>query len=137
MFNKIQKSYIFKKIFKLKIKNLKFNGFKIGILGMRVLQSVRLLPDQMESIRRVFVRATSRMGRVWLTNKINYQISKKSSGSRMGKGVGSPKTWIIEIKLGQMIVEFSYVSINTSKFIKSVSRKMPVKTEFVFKPYLY
>ena len=58
---------------------------------MRALQSTRLKPDQMETIRRIFVRNTLRLGKIWLNTKINYLTTKKSQGSRMGKGVGSVK----------------------------------------------
>lgn len=64
MFNNTQKKFIFKKTFKIKVKNLKYNVLNLGIIAVRVLQSTRLKPDQMETIRRLFVRATFRMGRI-------------------------------------------------------------------------
>jgi ribosomal protein L16/L10AE len=45
----------------------------------------------MEMIRRVFVRTTLRMGKIWLNTKINFMLTSKSQGTRMGKGVGSTK----------------------------------------------
>jgi len=64
MFNNTQKKFIFKKVFKIKIKNLKYTVLNLGVIGVRALQSIRLEPNQMETIRRLFVRATLRMGRI-------------------------------------------------------------------------
>jgi ribosomal protein L16/L10AE len=63
MLNNIQNSYSFKKIYKKKIKNVKFNSIKIGIVGIRALESGRLTPKQLESIRRILVRLTKRAGK--------------------------------------------------------------------------
>lgn len=137
MFNNTQKKFIFKKIFKLKIKNLKYNVLGLGIIAVRALQSTRLEPNQMETIRRLFVRATLRMGRIWLKNKINFKTSKKSQGSRMGKGVGSFKDWVIETKLGQIIVEFSFVDFDPKELLIKMAKKMPISVDFIFKNYKY
>ena len=137
MFNNTQKLFLYKKVFKLTIKNIKFNALKLGIIGIRALQSTRLKPAQMETIRRIFVRNTLRTGKLWLNTKINYLTTKKSQGSRMGKGVGSVKDWIIEIKLGQIIVEFSFVEISTKIMLLNMSKKLPIYVDFIFKFYKY
>jgi ribosomal protein L16/L10AE len=63
MFDKIQNTNKFKKIYKKKIKSFKFNMVEIGIIGVRALESARLTPKQLESIRRVVVRKTQRLGK--------------------------------------------------------------------------
>lgn len=138
MFNNTQKVFKFKKVFKLKLKNLKFTSLKFGSVGLRALQSIRLLPKQMETLRRIFVRTTLRMGKIWLCSKINYLLTKKSTGSRMGKGVGSTNNWVIEIKVGQLIVEFSRVyEINIKDMLLHMANKMPISVDFVFKNLNY
>jgi len=137
MFNKTQKLFTFKKVFKLKIKSFKFTMLKLGIVGIRALQSSRLIPDQMETLRRIFVKTTLRFGKIWLNTEINYLLTQKSQGSRMGKGVGSVKDWIIEIKLGQIFIEFSYVEIDIKLMLLKMSKKMPIIVDFVFKNYRY
>lgn len=137
MFNSTQKKFIFKKVFKLKIKNFKYTTFNLGVIAIRALQSTRLKPDQMETLRRLFVRATLRMGRIWLKTKINFKTSKKSQGSRMGKGVGAFKDWVIEVKAGQFIVEFSFVDFDPSDLLLRMSKKLPIVVDFVYKNYKY
>lgn len=137
MFN-TQKSFKFKKVFKLKMKSLKFNSLKLGVFGLRALQSTRLKTTQMETLRRIFVRATLRTGKIWLYTKINYLLTKKSSGSRMGKGVGSTSNWVIEIKLGQIIIEFSFVfDVDIKNILLHMANKMPITVDFVFKQLKY
>lgn len=134
MFNNTQKSFKFKKVFKLKMKNLKFSLLKLGFIGLRVLQSTRLLPNQMETLRRIFVRTTLRLGKIWLSTKINYLLSKKSTGSRMGKGVGGTSNWVIEVKVGQIVTEFSLVfDVDIKKMLLYMANKMPVNVDFVFR----
>ena len=89
MFNSLQNSYRFKKIYKKKIKNFRFNCLAIGVIGIRALESARITPGQLESIRRVLVRESQRQGKLWLRSFIDQPLTKKSSGSRMGKGTGS------------------------------------------------
>lgn len=89
MLNNIQNSYSFKKIYKKKIKNVKFNSIKVGIIAIRALESGRLTPKQLESIRRIVVRLTKRAGKFWLRVFVDQPIFKKSKSSRMGKGAGS------------------------------------------------
>jgi large subunit ribosomal protein L16 len=89
MFDNVQNSYLFKKIYKKKIKNIKFNSVKIGIVAIRALESGRLTPKQLESIRRIVVRLTKRAGKFWLRVFVDQPLLKKSKGSRMGKGAGN------------------------------------------------
>lgn len=137
MFNKTQKTFTFKKLFKIKIKNIRFTKIKLGIAAIRTLQSARLFPDQLEAVRRVFVRATLRMGKIWLCSKINFLETKKSQGSRMGKGVGSTKGWVAEVKVGQILFEFSFVDVKLDLALISMSRKMPVLVNIIFKNFKY
>jgi ribosomal protein L16/L10AE len=63
MINSIMSKYTFKKVYKKKIKNIKFNSVKIGIVGVRACESTRITPKQLEAIRRVIVRVTKRAGK--------------------------------------------------------------------------
>jgi ribosomal protein L16/L10AE len=58
-------------------------------MGIRILESCRLTAKQLEAIRRVFVRETKREGSFFIRVQNNQLLTKKSKGSRMGKGVGS------------------------------------------------
>ena len=89
MLDKVKNVYKFKKVYKKKIKSFKFNDISIGIIGLRARESARLTPKQLEAVRRIVVRRTQRLGRFWLRAFIDQPLTKKSKGSRMGKGVGA------------------------------------------------
>jgi large subunit ribosomal protein L16 len=134
MLNNIQNSFSFKKVYKKKIKNIKFNNVKLGIVGIRTLESGRLTPKQLEAIRRIVVRLTKRAGKFWLRVFVDQPLLKKSKGSRMGKGAGNINLWVMDLKVGQIILEISAVSIKVAKkIIISAKGKLPINSEFVFK----
>lgn len=138
MLNNIQNSYSFKKIYKKKIKNVKFNSIKIGVVGIRALESGRLTPKQLESIRRIVVRLTKRAGKFWLRVFVDQPIFKKSKGSRMGKGAGSVHLWVMDLKVGQILLEISAITIKVAKkIVTSAIGKLPVNSEFIFKKMNY
>lgn len=124
----------YKKIHRKKWKNTKFNSLTQGIMGLRVLESCRLTPKQLESIRRVFVRLTKREGRFLIRVFINQSVTKKPKGSRMGKGVGPINSWVIDVKAGQIIFEFTFLNDTIVKsFLAGIKSKIPAKTALVFR----
>jgi large subunit ribosomal protein L16 len=130
----MQDSTKYKKLYKKKSKNYKFNSLIQGIMGIRVLESCRLTIKQLESIRRVFVRVTKREGRFNIRVNINQSVTKKSKGSRMGKGVGAIDKWVIDVKPGQFIFEFSQLNEKAYiKFLLGIKGKIPAKVEIVLK----
>lgn len=138
MINTLLNKYVFKKVYKKKIKNIKFNSIKIGIIGIRACESGRLTPKQLEAIRRVVVRITKRTGKFWLRVFVDQPLVKKSKGSRMGKGAGGISLWVMDIKVGQIILEISAITLKIAKRIVTVaSGKLPIKSEFVFKKINY
>lgn len=138
MFDKIQNTSKFKKIYKKKIKAFKFNMVEIGIIGVRALESVRLTPKQLESIRRVVVRKTQRLGKFWLRAHIDQPITKKAKGSRMGKGAGPISLWVLDIKVGQILFEISASSMDLAKAILNIAaQKLPMRVDFVVKKINY
>jgi large subunit ribosomal protein L16 len=138
MINNIQNSYSFKKVYKKKIKNVKFNSIKIGIVGIRALESGRLTPKQLESIRRILVRLTKRAGKFWLRVFVDQPLVKKSKGSRMGKGAGNIDLWVMDVKLGQVILEISAITIKVAKnIVLSSLGKLPMNSEVIYKTINY
>ena len=138
MFNNIQNSYKFTKIYKKKIKNFRFNCLTVGIIGIRSLESIRITPTQLESIRRVVVRKTQRQGKLWLRSFIDQSLTKKSKGSRMGKGTGAINLWVLDIKVGQILLEISTISLDLAKkILMGTLSKLPMKSTLVFKRFLW
>jgi large subunit ribosomal protein L16 len=124
----------YKKVFKKKIKNSKFNLLLKYFMGIRVLESCRLTLKQVETIRRVFVRVTKREGKFFIRVQANQILTKKSKSSRMGKGVGSFDSAIIDIKPGQIIFEFTFIDLKlVTLFLAGIKGKIPAKIELVLR----
>jgi len=52
----------------------------------------------------------------------------------MGKGVGNIDLWVMDVKLGQIILEISAITIKVAKKIVSSSLgKLPMNSEIIFK----
>jgi len=127
-------NYKYKKVHKKKWKSFKFNTLTQGLMGLRVMESCRLTPKQLESIRRVFVRETKREGRFLIRVFLNQSTTKKAKGSRMGKGVGGLNDYVIDVKAGQIIFEFTFLNDKVvKKFLAGIKSKLPSKTLLVLR----
>lgn len=73
--------------------------------GLRVLEGVRLSPEQLEAMRKVLV---NKLGRYMIINFrvfAHKPITEKPIAVRMGGGKGSPSKWRAIVKAGQVILE--------------------------------
>jgi len=65
-------------------------------------------------------------------------LTKKSKGMRMGKGAGKLNAWQSQMRGGVFIFEFKNLRPGRAlKFFKTISVKVPTKTQFFFKNSLY
>jgi len=124
----------YKKNFKKKFKNSNFNSLNQNTMGLRVMESCRITTKQLESIRRVFVRETKREGSFFIRMQINQVLTKKSKGNRMGKGVGPVDDWVIDVKPGSILFEFTFFNEKIIKnFLVGIKGKLPSKSEVLYK----
>jgi ribosomal protein L16 len=69
---------------------------------------------------------------------VDQPLIKKSKGSRMGKGAGNIALWVMDVKLGQIILEISAITIKIAKkILVTAAGKLPIKSEFIFKKFNY
>lgn len=65
-----------------------------------------------------------------------YPITKKSTGSRMGKGVGPVKFYVANIKKGCILLELqAIITQELLVFFKKLVLKLPVKSCVLLKSY--
>jgi large subunit ribosomal protein L16 len=77
---------------------------------------------------------TRREGRFLIRVFLNQSTTKKSKGSRMGKGVGPIDSWVIDVKAGQIIFEFTFLNDKVVKsFLAGIKSKIPAKTDLVLR----
>jgi large subunit ribosomal protein L16 len=120
-----------RKIFrKSKLKNFKHHSkLNFGKFGLKALESGSLNLKQIESARKVITKKTERQSKIWIKISFNYVLTKKPSGTRMGKGKGKITFFYAKVKKGSIIFEIS--GSNNKKIItalKACQYKLPIKT---------
>jgi large subunit ribosomal protein L16 len=103
-----------------------------GAFGIKALESGRITCEQIETIRRIFVRSMKKQGFFFKIISPNFSLCCKPGEMRMGKGKGKVKLWICKISAGKLLFEFGGLPIK--KFLKIFSivvKKIPVRSKFV------
>lgn len=120
---------------KLKYKKsveIKHTYLKKGNLGLKVMESGQISDVMLESIRRALSRRIKKQGKVIFFIHPNIPLTKKSVGTRMGKGSGSFHKWIFPIKQGKILLELLNVPKNLGLLaLKAASFKLPIKTKII------
>jgi large subunit ribosomal protein L16 len=103
-----------------------------GNFGLVSKEYGRLTYKQLEAGRRTIRRQMRKMGFIFIRIFSYVSLTKKALASRMGKGKGSPSSWIAPIRAGQIIYELGGVASHISilALIKA-SYKMPLKTKVI------
>jgi len=129
-----------KKIFRIKNidkgSSLFSNYQQYGIISIKALNFGILTASQLESVRRCILRKIKRKGVVWIRTQCVYPVTKKSVGSRMGKGVGAVKLYIANIKAGKILLELqTLVSKELIVILRKLVLKLPVKCCILLRSY--
>jgi large subunit ribosomal protein L16 len=122
----------YKKVAKGRLKAFCFNekNLKFGILGLKSLEAGIIKSKQIESARQTVARKTKRNSKVWIKIFPSTPITKKSIGTRMGKGKGAFSHWGAKVSCGTTI--FEICGSNTKILLNALiagSKKLPVKTK--------
>ena len=79
-------------------------------------------------------RKTKRGGNVWIKIFPDKALTKKPAEVRMGKGKGSPETWVAVVKPGRVLYEIGGVPKELAiEALKLAMYKLPVKTKIITK----
>jgi ribosomal protein L16 len=127
---------------KFRIKCIKRGGSKFtnyqqyGIICIKSRNYGILSANQLESVRRCILRKIKKKGLIWIRIQCIFPITKKSSGSRMGKGIGSVKFYISNVKQGFVLLELQ-TSITKAILLvlKRLNSKLSINTSIMFKSY--
>ena len=132
----IPKKVKFKKVQKRKIKgaefSLKATSVQFGEFGLQALECGRINPKQIEAARRVIVRKTARLAKVWIRIFPDTPITAKPEAVRMGKGKGAVDYWAFKVKPGRILFEVTGVSaIIAKEAFLAAAKKLPINVQFV------
>jgi large subunit ribosomal protein L16 len=103
-----------------------------GRFGLQALDRGYITNQQIESGRVAITRHVKRGGKIWIRIFPDKPITKKPAETRMGKGKGSPESWVAVVKPGRIIYEMDGVNEDVAReAIKRAQQKMPVSCRFV------
>lgn len=87
---------------------------------------------QLEAARKVIVRVTRKVGKIWFRVFTDLPYTKKWLEMPMGKWKGDVDTYRVRVKPGRIIFEVSWIDRETAlEVFKQASYKLPLKTRIV------
>ena len=103
-----------------------------GTYGMKALEAGWITNRQIEAGRISLSRRVRKIGRLWIRIFPNKSITKKPAETRMGKGKGSPDSWVSIIKPGRILYEGDGLTEEQAKeAFRACSHKFSIKTKMV------
>jgi large subunit ribosomal protein L16 len=90
--------------------------------------------QQIEAARITINRTMKRGGKVWIRVFPDKPLTKKPAETRMGKGKGSPESWVARVQPGTILYEITGVSEELAiKALTLAGNKLPFSTKVVTK----
>ena len=111
-----------------------YRGSKLsfGDFGLQAIEGSRMTARQIEAARIAMTRYVKRGGNVWIRVFPDKPITKKPAETRMGKGKGSPESWVAIVKPGRILYEMEGVSVAVAReAMRLAAHKLPFRTRFV------
>ena len=105
-----------------------------GEYGLMAKEGAWITANQIEAARVAMTRYMKRGGKVWINIFPHMPLTKKSIGTRMGKGKRAVEAWVAVVKEGKILFEIAGVDEATAReALRLASHKLPIKTKFVIK----
>lgn len=124
----------FRKMMKGRMTGKAYRGSEVsfGEYGLKATEPGWVSNRQIESARIAITRHVKRGCKVWIRVFPDKPLTKKPAETRMGKGKGSPESWVAVVKPGKILYEMAGVNENIAKeALRRASHKLSVATKFV------
>nr|WP_291317157.1 50S ribosomal protein L16 [Desulfuromonas sp.] len=103
-----------------------------GDFGLQATACGWLSSRQIEAARRAMTRYIKRGGTIWIRVFPDKSLTSKPAETRMGKGKGSPESWVAVIRPGNVLYEMQGVEEEVAReAFRLAAHKLPMKTKFV------
>ena len=113
------------------------NTITFGDLAIQAVSCGYITNRQIEAARIAMTRKIKRGGNVWIKIFPDKSLTRKPAEVRMGKGKGSPDSWVAVIKPGRVLFEIKHEEEELMKeALKLAMYKLPVKTRIIKKEVL-
>lgn len=105
-----------------------------GDYGLKALESDFITNRQIEAARKVIVRYTRKVGKLWIRIFPDVPMTKKGLEMPMGKGKGDVEKFVARVKKGRVMFEVTGLDEATAKLaLSSAAKKIGVKTTVIAK----
>jgi large subunit ribosomal protein L16 len=105
---------------------------QFGDFGLKATGAAWLTNREIEAARIAMTRKIKRGGKVWINLFPDKPVTKKPAETRMGKGKGSPESWVAVVKPGRVMFELAGVPEPLAKeALRLAGNKLSVKTKIV------
>lgn len=124
----------FRKMMKGRMKGKAYRGADVsfGEYGLKALEPGWVSNRQIESARIAIARHVKRGCKLWIRIFPDKPLTKKPAETRMGKGKGTPESWVAVVRPGRVLYEISGVTENVAReALRLASHKLPVATTFI------
>lgn len=119
---------------RMKGKAYRGNTITFGEYALQATTCGYITNRQIEAARIAISRKTKRGGNVWIKIFPDKALTKKPAEVRMGKGKGSPESWVAVVKPGRVLFEIGGVPKELSyDALRLAMYKLPVKTKIISK----
>lgn len=103
-----------------------------GEFGLQATECGWLDSRQIEAGRIAMTRYIKRGGKIWIRIFPDKPLTAKPAETRMGKGKGSPDSWVCVIKPGRVLYEMEGVSEEIAReAFRLAAHKLSIPTKFV------
>ena len=105
-----------------------------GQFGLQATECGWLDSRQIEAARIAMTRYIKRGGKIWIRVFPDKPLTAKPAETRMGKGKGSPDSWVSVIKPGTILYEMEGVTEEIAReALRLAAHKLPLSTKFIIR----
>lgn len=105
-----------------------------GAFGLQATECGWLDSRQIEAARIAMTRYIKRGGKIWIRIFPDKPLTAKPAETRMGKGKGSPDSWVCVIKPGMVLYEMEGVTEEIAReALRLAAHKLPISTKFIIR----
>lgn len=119
---------------RMKGKAYRGNTITFGDFAIQATTCGYITNRQIEAARIAMTRKIKRGGNVWIKIFPDKVLTRKPAEVRMGKGKGSPDSWVAVVKPGRVLFEISHFDHDLAqRALRLACYKLPVKTKIISK----
>ena len=124
----------YRKQMKGRMRGAAYRGATIsfGEYALKSLECGYMSAQQIEAARITISRTVKRGGKMWIRVFPDKPLTKKPAETRMGKGKGSPESWVAVVRPGRILYELTGVEEELAiKALRLAGNKLPFATKVI------